>query len=36
MRRSMQQSRDYDEETVGLRRFDSFEIGSDEDVSHRR
>lgn len=36
VRRSMQQNREYDEETVGLRRFDSFEIGSDEDVGHRR
>ena len=39
MRRSMQMNRgEYDtEETLGLRRFDSFELGSDEDIdAHQR
>ena len=36
MRRLMQMNRDDYEETVGLTRFDSFEIGSDDDDSRRR
>lgn len=38
MRRSMQINRDYDaEESLGLRRFDSFELGSDQEIdSHQR
>lgn len=37
MRRSMQINPDYDtEETVGLRRFDSFELGSEEEFDARQ